>query len=118
MEFLAADLIQESQNEIKYLGMIYNAFITAKYEGPDKLANLKPGIEFLIVLHINKKRQTVNKFNKVTYILEVSDSSGQDVIFFNEKNKALYDQIQPHTIGYASLIRSDRQGAKYLYLNQ
>ena len=117
LEYELQDLNQEAQNEIKYLGMIYNAFITAKYESDDKLANLKPGIEFLIIIHINKKRQVVNKFNKISYILEVSDSSGQDVIFFNEKNKELFDQIQPNTIGYANLIRVERTGNKYLYLN-
>ena len=117
LEYELQDLNQEAQNEIKYLGMIYNAFITSKYETNDKLMNLKPGIEFLIIIHINKKRQVVNKFNKISYILEVSDSSGQDVIFFNEKNKELFDKIQVNTIGYANLIRVEKATNKYLYLN-
>lgn len=117
IEFRPDDLVQTAQYETKYLGMIYNAFITAQYEGPDKLANLKPGIEFIIAIHINKKRQMVNKFNRMSYILDISDSSGQDVVFFNETNKQLFDQIQPHTIGYAKLLRVVRQGKYHLYLN-
>lgn len=108
----------ESQNEIKYLGMIYNAFITSKYESIDKLINLKTGIEYKIVLYINKKKEVINKFKKMSYILEISDSTSQEVVFFNEKNKEIFDSIGENQIGMATIIKLDKNGQIYFYINE
>lgn len=108
----------ESRNEIKYLGAIYNAYITSKYETNDKLINLKIGIEYKIILLINKKQEITNKFKKMSYIITVSDSSNQEKIFFNAKNKEIFDQIKENTIGYANIVKLDRNGYSYFYISK
>ena len=80
LEIFEEDLELESKNEIKYLGMIYNAFATSKYESNDKLNNLKVGIEYKIALYINNKKQLMTKFKKEAYCVEVSDSSTTETI--------------------------------------
>ncbi|MBD5423158.1 MAG: DNA polymerase III subunit alpha [Mycoplasma sp.] len=113
LEVYDEDLRQEAKNEIKYLGMIYNAFITSKYESNDKLSNLKVGIEYKIVLSINKKKEIMTKFKKLAKCIEVSDSSTNETIWFNEKNLNIYETIEENTIGYATILKLDRNGRTY-----
>lgn len=105
LEVYEKDLITESKNEIKYLGMVYNSFLTSQYETNDLLVNLKTGVEYKIVLLINKKKQTMSKFKKLLYWIEVSDSSKKEIIWFNEKNKELFDSINENELGYATVIK-------------
>lgn len=113
LEIYEEDLSVESKNEIKYLGMVYNSFLTSRYETNDLLANLKIGIEYKIVLLINKKKQLMNKFKKLSYILEVSDSSKKETVFFNEKNKDIFDSINENEIGYATVLKTARNDQEY-----
>ena len=114
LEIYDQDLNQEAKNEIKYLGMIYNAFVTSNYESNDKLSNLKVGIEYKIVLSIDRKKEVMTKFKRMVNCVEVSDSSTSETIWFNEKNKDLFNTLEENTIGYATIIKLDRNGKKYL----
>lgn len=116
LEFVEQNLEFESKSEIKYLGMIYNAFITSKYElnNGDKLINLKIGIEYIIPVYINNKKEMLNKYKTTSYIIEISDSSTQETIFFNERNKNIFDEIKNNTLGYMKIIKIDKNGKKYL----
>ncbi len=118
LEIFEEDLELESKNEIKYLGMIYNAFATSKYESNDKLNNLKVGIEYKIALYINNKKQLMTKFKKEAYCVEVSDSSTTETIWFNEKYKNVFDQINKGEIGYATILKLDRAGKKYINITK
>lgn len=114
LEIYEQDLKQESKNEVKYLGMIYNSFATSKYETEDKLNNLKVGIEYKIVVQINTKKEVMTKYKKIACMCEISDSSTTETIWFNDKTKNIYDSLEINSIGYATLIKLDRNGKKYL----
>lgn len=117
LEFFPQILDQESKNEIKYLGMVFNAFITSKYESQDKLINLKTGIEYKIALLVTKKKEVTNtKFKSTSYFIEVCDSSGKEDIWFNAKYKHIFDEIKVNTIGYATIIKSVRNDKIYTNL--
>ena len=91
-----------------------NAFVTSNYESNDKLSNLKVGIEYKIVLSIDRKKEVMTKFKRMVNCVEVSDSSTSETIWFNEKNKDLFNTLEENTIGYATIIKLDRNGKKYL----
>lgn len=114
IEVYEIDLEQESKLEIKYLGMIYNAHITSKYESNDKLNNLKVGIEYKIVACVNNKKEVMTKFNKLSYCIELSDSSTNVTVWFNEKNIDIYNSMKKNTIGWITIIKTER-GGKYYY---
>lgn len=118
LEIFQQNLANESKNEIKYLGMVYNAFATSKYETNDKLNNLKVGIEYKIVLLIKSKKQIVNKYNKFSYFVEVCDSTKQETIWFTEKNLEIFNELEINTIGYAEIIKLDRNGKIYFNLKK
>lgn len=118
MEIVEQNLELEAKNEIKYLGMIYNAFVTSKYETEDKLNNLKVGIEYKIVLSIINKKEVMTKFKKIAYCIEVADSSTNETIWFNEKNKFIFDLIEKNTIGYVTILKLDRNGKKYFNVSK
>ena len=117
LEVFPEDLELESKNEIKYLGMIFNAFVTSKFESQDKLINLKPGVEYKIALLVTKKKEITNtKFKSTSYFIEVCDSSGKEEIWFNSKYKHIFDEIKVNTIGYATIIKSTRNNKIYTNL--
>lgn len=117
LEIFPEDLELETKNEIKYLGMIFNAFITSKFETQDKLINLKPGVEYNIVVQVLKKKEVINtKFKTVSYFMEVCDSSGKEEIWFNNKYKHIFDEIEVNTIGYATIIKSSKNNKIYTNL--
>lgn len=113
LEVYEQDLDFEAKCEIKYLGMIYNAFPTSKYESNDKLSNLKVGIEYKIPLYINDKKQVMTKFNKEVKCIEVSDSSKKETIWFNEKSLDIYKTIEKGEIGYATILKLERNAKNY-----
>ncbi len=113
LETYEQDLNDEARNEVKYLGMIYNSFVTSKYETNDKLNNLKVGIEYKIVLSVNEKKEVMTKYKKLAYFIEASDSSSSETIWFTEKNKEIFDSIEKGSIGYATILKLDRDGKKY-----
>ena len=117
LEVFPEDLELESKNEIKYLGMIFNAFVTSKFESRDKLINLKPGVEYKIALLVTKKKEITNtKFKSTSYFIEVCDSSGKEEIWFNSKYKHIFDEIKVNTIGYGTIIKSTRNNKIYTNL--
>ncbi|MBR3348325.1 MAG: DNA polymerase III subunit alpha [Mycoplasmataceae bacterium] len=119
LEIVDQDINFEAQNEIKYLGMIYNSFATSKYETNDKLINLKIGIEYKIVLLIKDKKEILDKNKKTLYCVEVLDSSMLETVWFNEKNKQIFDSIEKNTIGYATIIKLENlKGKKYININK
>ncbi len=114
IEIYPENLELESRNEIKYLGMVYNSFVTSKYETLDKLINLKPGIEYKIAVLVSNKKEIMNtKFKKVSYFIEISDSSGKEEVWFTEKYKNIFDDIKKNTIGYATIIKSNKNDKIY-----
>ncbi len=117
LEIFPEDLELETKNEIKYLGMIFNAFITSKFETQDKLINLKPGVEYNIVVQVLKKKEVINtKFKTISYFIEVCDSSGKEEIWFNNKYKPIFDEIEVNTIGYATIMKSSKNNKIYTNL--
>ncbi|WP_029608551.1 DNA polymerase III subunit alpha [Mycoplasma simbae] len=106
------DIDYEANNENALLGMAYNAFATAKYEDQFqyKLNSIPLGQSEFVAVQVNAKRILAQKSY---FVIELSDNTGVQVFFINNR---FWDKFSPISKGdiIAANIQNNNGKLKFI----
>ncbi len=101
------NILEEINYENQYLGTVFNAFPTIKYETKNLLKNLSFNVEFKIVLFVENIKNGKKDKNGLEFgIVTLSDSSGSEDIFIFFPNWNSFKDIKIGSLVECKIIKN------------